>query len=72
MLTFYRNITQIEIAKKLGISQPAVSIMLNRQHNREPATVSSERPTAENKETQPTRVLYMDRLSYRSCIRISP
>lgn len=31
---FYRNITQIEIAKKLGISQPAVSIMLNRQHNR--------------------------------------
>ena len=40
--------------------------------NKEPATVSPERPTAENKETQPTRVLYMDRLSYRSCIRISP
>ncbi|WP_253824986.1 TetR/AcrR family transcriptional regulator, partial [Vibrio chagasii] len=31
------------------------------------ATVSPERPTAENKETQPTRVLDMDRLSYRSC-----
>ena len=37
-----------------------------------PATVSPEWPTAENKETQPTRVLYMDRLSYRSYIRISP
>jgi hypothetical protein len=28
--------------------------------NNEPATVSPERPTAENKETQPTRVLYID------------
>ncbi|WP_445329518.1 IS5 family transposase, partial [Vibrio sp. L3-7] len=37
----------------------------------EPATVSPERPTAENKETQPTRVLYMNRLPYRSCTRIS-
>ena len=31
---FYRNITQVEIADKLGISQPAVSIMLNRPRNR--------------------------------------
>ena len=31
----------------------------------EPATVSPERPTAENKETQPTRVLCMNRLLYR-------
>ena len=28
---FYRDITQVEIADKLGISQPAVSIMLNTQ-----------------------------------------
>ena len=31
---FYRNITQVEIANRLGISQPAVSIMLNRPRNR--------------------------------------
>lgn len=31
----------------------------------EPATVSPERPMAENKETQPTRVLCMNRLLYR-------
>ena len=31
---FYRDITQVEIADKLGMSQPAVSIMLNRTRNR--------------------------------------
>jgi DNA-binding MarR family transcriptional regulator len=38
----------------------------------EPATVSPERPTAENKESQPSRVLCINRLPYRPCIRISP
>lgn len=31
---FYRKISQVNLANELGISQPAVSIMLNRKINR--------------------------------------